>query len=46
MNKGMCSGRHRHEYPITIYFCIILLFIYRQTERNTFSIGGISLVVA
>lgn len=48
MNKGMGSGCHRHEYPITNYFWSILLFIYLQTRRKkkkkTFSADSISLV--
>ena len=32
INKGMCSGRQRHEYPITIYFCIFF-FIYHHAEK-------------
>lgn len=49
MNKGMCSGRHRHEYPI-IYFCLLdYLFITKLEKgkkKSAFSMGDIALVVA
>lgn len=45
MNKGMCSGRHGHEYPITIYcFVLFCLFVYRHW-KSTSSMGCISLVI-
>lgn len=33
MNKGMCSGRHRHEYPI-IYFCLLDYLFITKLEKE------------